>query len=130
MGPVSKITEGIKISVKTNFLSEKSSAENNYFLFSYRITIENKSGFTVQLLSRHWDITDSNFEHREVDGEGVVGEQPILAPDESYEYESACSLFTDIGRMKGHYLLKREVDNSEFKVIIPEFQLVSPYRLN
>ncbi len=126
----SQITEGIKISVYTKFLNEQSSYENSCFLFSYRITIENKSENVVQLLSRHWDIFDSNFEHREVDGEGVIGEQPILAPDEIFEYESACSLTTDMGKMKGFYTLLRLVDNTKLKVLIPEFELITAYRLN
>jgi len=128
--PASKITKGIRISVKTKFLNEQSSYENSYFLFSYKITIENKSEYVVQLLSRHWDIFDSNFEHREVDGEGVIGEQPILAPHEIFEYESACSLITDIGKMKGFYTLERLVDKIKIKVVIPEFELITPYRLN
>jgi ApaG protein len=128
--PASKITEGIKISVKTQFLNEQSSFENSYFLFSYKITIENKSENAVQLLSRHWEIFDSNFEHREVDGEGVIGEQPIIAPDEFFEYESACSLTTDMGKMKGFYTLERLVDKTKLKVLIPEFELITPYRLN
>jgi ApaG protein len=126
----SQITEGIKISVNTKFLNEQSSYENNYFLFSYRITIENKSENVVQLLSRHWDIFDSNFEHREVNGEGVIGEQPVLAPDEIFEYESACSLTTDMGKMKGFYTLLRLVDNTKLQVLIPEFELITLYRLN
>ena len=128
--PTSKITKGIRISVKTKFLNEQSSYENSYFLFSYKITIENRSEYVVQLLSRHWDIFDSNFEHREVDGEGVVGEQPILAPHEIFEYESACSLTTDMGKMKGFYTLERLVDKTKIKVVIPEFELITPYRLN
>lgn len=128
--PASKITKGIRISVKTKFLNEQSSYENSYFLFSYKITIENRSEYVVQLLSRHWDIFDSNFEHREVDGEGVIGEQPILAPNELFEYESACSLTTDIGKMKGFYTLERLVDKTKIKVVIPEFELITPYRLS
>ena len=128
--PASKITKGIRISVKTKFLNEQSSYENSYFLFSYKITIENRSEYVVQLLSRHWDIFDSNFEHREVDGEGVIGEQPILAPNELFEYESACSLTTDMGKMKGFYTLERLVDKTKIKVVIPEFELITPYRLS
>ena len=99
-------------------------------MFSYRITIENKSENTIKLLSRHWDIFDSNFEHREVDGEGVIGEQPVLAPNEIFEYESACSLTTDMGKMKGFYTLLRLVDNTKLQVLIPEFELITLYRLN
>ncbi|MBA3704556.1 MAG: Co2+/Mg2+ efflux protein ApaG [Bacteroidetes bacterium] len=104
-----QVTHGIKISVETKFQSEHSVAEQRHFLFSYRITIENKSDYTVQLISRHWDIFDSNSEHSEVDGEGVVGEQPILEPSETFEYESACGLTTDIGKMRGSYLMERKI---------------------
>jgi ApaG protein len=125
-----QVTHGIKISVETKFQSEHSVAEHRHFLFSYCITIENNSDYTVQLLSRHWDIYDSSSEHSEVDGEGVVGEQPVLEPGELFEYESACSLTTDMGKMKGTYLMERKVDKARFYVTIPEFELIVPQRLN
>lgn len=125
-----QVTHGIKISVETKFQSEHSVSEHRHFLFSYRITIENKSDYTVQLISRHWDIFDSSSEHSEVVGEGVVGEQPVLEPGELFEYESACSISTDIGRMSGSYLMERKIDKAHFKVAIPEFELIVPQRLN
>ncbi len=125
-----QVTHGIKISVETKFQSEHSVAEHRHFLFSYQITIENKSEYTVQLISRHWDIYDSSSEHSEVDGEGVVGEQPVLEPGEVFEYESACSLTTDMGRMSGKYLMERKIDKARFYVTIPEFELIVPQRLN
>lgn len=125
-----QLTHGIKISVETNFHNQHSVAENNHFLFSYHITIENKSDNIVQLISRHWDIFDSSNEHREVDGDGVVGEQPILSPGEIFEYESACNLTTEIGKMSGTYLIERKVDKTRFEVIIPKFELIAPHRLN
>ena len=125
-----EVTHGIRISVETRFQSEHSVAEHRHFLFLYRIMIENRSDFTVQLLARHWDIFDSSSEHSEVDGEGVVGEQPVLEPGEVFEYESACSLTTDIGRMRGTYLMERKVDKARFHVNIPEFELSVPQRLN
>ncbi len=125
-----QVTHGIQISVETKFQSEHSVVEHHHYLFSYRITIENKSEYTVQLISRHWNIFDSSSEHSEVDGEGVVGEQPILEPGEFFEYESACSLTSDIGKMSGTYLMERKIDKARFKVIIPEFELVVPQRLN
>lgn len=125
-----QVTHGIKISVETKFQAEHSVAEHRHFLFSYRITIENNSEYTVQLISRHWDIYDSSSEHSEVDGEGVVGEQPVLEPGELFEYESACSLTTDMGRMSGKYLMERKIDKARFYVTIPEFELIVPQRLN
>ena len=125
-----QVTHGIKISVETKFQSEHSVAEHRHFLFSYRITIENNSDYTVQLLSRHWDIFDSNSENSEVDGEGVIGEQPVLESGEIFEYESACGLTTDIGKMRGTYLMERKIDKARFYVTIPEFELIVPQRLN
>lgn len=125
-----QLTQGIKVSVETKFHNEHSVAENDHFLFLYHITIENKSASTVQLISRHWDIFDSNGEHREVNGDGVVGEQPTIPPGEKFEYESACSLATDIGKMSGSYLLERKNDKVKFEVVIPKFELITPYRLN
>ena len=125
-----QVTHGIKISVETTFQAEHSVADHGHFLFSYFITIENNSEYTVQLISRHWDIFDSSAEHSEVDGEGVVGEKPVLEPGERFEYESACSLTSDIGKMKGTYLMERKIDKARFYVNIPEFELIVPVRLN
>ncbi len=125
-----KVTHGIKISVDTKFQEGHSYPSQRYFLFLYKITIENTSDYTVQLLRRHWDIFDSSGEYRAVDGEGVVGKQPVLEPGQSFTYESACNLATDIGRMSGYYVFQRQVDNSSHKVTIPEFNLVVPERLN
>ena len=125
-----KVTHGINITVETKFQNEHSVIEHNHFLFSYHITIENKSEYTVQLLSRHWDIFDSNSQNSVVDGEGVVGETPVLDPGEIFEYESACSLTTDMGKMSGYYLMERTTDKARFKVVIPEFELIVPLRLN
>lgn len=125
-----EVTHGIRISVETKFQADHSVTEHRHFLFLYRIMIENKSEFTVQLLARHWDIFDSSGELSEVDGEGVVGEQPVLEPGESFEYESACSLTTDIGKMRGTYLMERKVGKARFRVNIPEFELIVPQRLN
>jgi ApaG protein len=125
-----QLTHGIRVSVQTSFHNEHSVAENNHFLFSYRISIENKSSAAIQLISRHWYIFDSNYERREVEGDGVVGEQPIIMPGEMFEYESACSLTTDMGKMSGSYLIERKMDRTRFEVIIPKFELVAPYRLN
>jgi ApaG protein len=125
-----QVTHGIKISVETKFHTESSDIENRNLLFLYAISIENKSDYAVQLIARHWDIFDSNGEHIEVDGEGVVGEQPVLQPGEVFEYESACTLTTDIGKMCGTYLMERKIDKARFHVTIPEFELIVPSRLN
>ena len=127
---ISQITKGVKITVRTVFQPELSRPETRHFLFTYKIFIENKSEYTVQLLRRRWNIFDSNGEHRVVEGEGVVGQQPVIAPNEIYEYESACNLNTDMGKMKGIYQMMRIVDKENFYVEIPEFKLIAPQRLN
>jgi ApaG protein len=127
---VTQITEGVKVSVETVYQSEYSNPAQEHFMFAYKITIENLSDYTVQLMRRHWYIFDSNGTLREVEGEGVVGEQPVIEPGESHEYVSGCNLKTDMGSMKGSYLMRRLMDNQTIRVNIPEFQLVAPYRLN
>ena len=127
---ISQITKGVKITVRTNFQPAYSRPEMSHYLFTYKILIENKSEYSVQLLRRHWYIFDSNGEHREVEGDGVVGQQPVLMPNEIYEYESACNLTTDIGKMSGVYETIRIIDKETFNVEIPEFKLIATQRLN
>ncbi|RNL50647.1 Co2+/Mg2+ efflux protein ApaG [Pedobacter jejuensis] len=127
---VTAITDGVKVSVETIYQPEYSNPANEHFMFAYRIEISNLSDYQVQLMRRQWVIFDSNSSRREVDGEGVVGVQPIINPGESHVYVSGCNLKTDIGSMKGTYLMKRLVDEGEFEVDIPEFQLIAPYKLN
>ncbi|RWU07625.1 Co2+/Mg2+ efflux protein ApaG [Pedobacter chitinilyticus] len=127
---VTAITEGIKISVDTIYQDEHSNPENGHFMFAYRISIENLTDFEIQLMRRQWFIFDSNGTVREVEGEGVVGMQPMIMPGDSYSYVSGCNLKTDIGSMRGRYLMRRTLDDSEFLVEIPEFELVVPFRLN
>ena len=124
------ITNGIKISVRSAFRPDHSAASKNLFVFSYEIKIENNSKYQVQLMRRHWNIIDSNGLKREVEGEGVIGEQPILGPGDVHRYESASDLQTDIGTMEGTYLMKN-LDTSElFDVTIPKFLMQVPFRLN
>lgn len=127
---VTAITQGIKISVVTDYQEAYSRPEQEMYTFAYQITIENLSDYAIQLMRRQWFIFDSVNERREVEGEGVVGVQPVIAPGDSYTYVSGCNLTTDMGAMSGHYLMHRAVDEAEFTVEIPEFQLIAPYRLN
>ena len=126
----SAITEGVRVSVLTQYQPEYSSPMQAHFVFTYRIAIENHSEHTIQLLRRHWFIHDSNGTMREVEGEGVVGQQPILEPGEVHEYVSGCNLRTSIGKMAGTYLMERVMDGKQFRVTIPEFMMITPYRLN
>lgn len=125
-----QVTLGIKVSVETKFQDLYSDPSKMYYLFTYRIRIENTSDYDVQLLRRCWNITDSISEKRDVEGAGVVGQQPVLRPGEVYEYESACNLKSEFGKMKGTYTFERLVDGERFQAAIPEFKLIVPYRLN
>ena len=127
---VTQVTKGIKITVTPIFREEFSNAEKNQFLFSYHVVIENNNDYTVQLLRREWNIFDSNGAFSQVEGEGVIGQQPLIEPGDAYEYESACNLKTDIGKMQGTYLMQRKLDGLYFKVEIPEFELIALHRLN
>lgn len=127
---VTAISHGVKVSVETLFQDEQSNPENKHFMFAYRIEIENLSDYGIQLLRRKWFIFDSNGSVREVEGEGVVGEQPVIEPGKSYVYVSGCNLKTEIGSMKGHYVMQRLVDETSFNVDIPAFELIVPYKLN
>lgn len=127
---VTKTTEGIKISVETFYQPEYSRPLSNEFMFAYRITIDNVSSHTIQLLSRHWFIIDSNGTRREVQGEGVVGKQPVIEPGKQHQYVSGCHLRTEMGKMFGSYTMERTMDGKRFVVNIPEFQLIAPDKLN
>ncbi len=127
---VTQITEGVKISVETIYQPEYSNPVNDHYMFAYKINIENLTDYSVQLMRRHWHIFDSNGTHRDVEGDGVVGLQPVIDPGSSHEYVSGCNLKTDIGSMKGSYAMRRLVDSEEFEVRIPEFFMVAPYKLN
>ncbi|HRD56392.1 MAG TPA: Co2+/Mg2+ efflux protein ApaG [Ferruginibacter sp.] len=126
----SKLTEGIIVSVETSYQPELSNPLLNEFMFAYRVTIENNNNFPVQLLSRHWFIFDSTGSMREVEGEGVVGVQPIIEPGEYYQYSSGCNLKSEMGRMHGTYLIKNIRTNRSFKVAIPAFEMEVPFKLN
>ncbi len=124
------ITNGIQVSVEAVFQKNYTNAFENKYIFSYSITIENRSPHTVQLLRRHWQIFDSNGVVRHVAGDGVVGQQPILAPGNIYEYSSWCRLLTEWGKMWGVYEFVRPSDGAVFEVEIPEFQMVAPFKAN
>lgn len=124
------VTNGITVAVETNYLPNHSDSRANRYVFGYHIMIENGSPHTVQLLRRHWFITDGAAQVREVEGEGVVGEQPILPPGERYEYASFCDLNTEMGKMRGNYLMTRYDEGALFEVEIPEFRMIVPSKLN
>jgi ApaG protein len=124
------ITKDIQVSVNTLYSDVYSRPLDDFHLFSYEITIVNNSPFTVKLLRRHWYIVDSHLVKTEVEGEGVVGEQPEIESGDSYTYNSACNITSKIGKMYGSYMFERLVDGSIFEVEIPEFKLTVPFILN
>lgn len=123
-------TEDIRVSVETFYQEELSRPETGPYVFGYRITIENTSSHTVQLLRRHWVIFDSLSERQEVEGEGVIGQQPILEPGMRHQYSSSCPLSSELGKMEGEFVMQRMEDNSLFTVKVPDFILSAPARLN
>ena len=127
---ISKISEGITISVETYYQPEYSNPVNGEYMFAYRITIENNNLFAVKLLRRHWHIYDSNGSLREVEGEGVVGVQPQINPGESYQYVSGCNLRSEIGKMYGTYQMENMNNQKQFDVVIPSFEMCAPFKLN
>jgi ApaG protein len=124
------VTEGIKVSVRTEYQSDYSSPLQSHYVFTYRITIENASDYTVHLLRRHWTIYDSNGTIRVAEGDGVVGLQPILEPGEIHEYVSGCNLKSSMGKMLGSYVIERIIDGKQLQIAIPEFTMIVPFRLN
>lgn len=127
---VTRITEGIGVSVEVFYKPEESSPINNSYLFAYKVTLENFSSVPVQLLRRQWFILDSTLGLRMVEGEGVVGQTPILDPDQQFQYVSAANLRSDMGKMYGVYLFKNLYTNKEFEVSIPEFILMPSFKGN
>lgn len=118
-------SNGIKILVEPSYVEDQSKPEQSLYLFAYKVRIENKGRNTVQLKSRHWIITDANGQVEEVEGPGVVGQQPTLGPGEAFEYESFCPLTTPTGSMQGSYFMT-DKDGEELKVKIPYFVLAEP----
>ncbi len=127
---VSKITEGIRVSVRPSYQMEESSPQQHYYLFAYEVEIRNESAEKVQLMSREWHITDGVGSERYVQGDGVIGEQPILEPGASHRYLSYCDFKTFAGRMAGFYYMHRFSDGRSLRVEIPEFEMVAPFIQN
>lgn len=118
-----------RIEVQTMYLAEQSDPDENRYVFSYTITIENHGGIPATLLTRHWIITDADGKVQEVDGDGVVGEQPHLKPGDGFRYTSGTVLKTPVGSMYGHYHMKAD-DGTEFDTQIPAFTLSVPNKLH
>ena len=126
----SMITEGVQVSVETFYQEDYSNPLQGEYMFAYRVEIENYNSFPVQLHRRHWFIFDSNATRREVEGEGVVGVQPVILPGETYRYVSGCNLKTEMGRMVGTYQMENLDTREQFTVQIPSFEMIVPYKNN
>jgi ApaG protein len=116
---------GVVIQTQVNYLPDQSDESGNRFVFSYTITITNLGQSSAKLISRHWIITDANNHVQEVRGQGVVGEQPLLKPSQSFEYTSGTVLTTQVGTMRGSYQMQTD-DGKQFDVEIPQFVLSVP----
>ncbi|UXY14113.1 Co2+/Mg2+ efflux protein ApaG [Chitiniphilus purpureus] len=115
----------VQVAPRAMYVAEQSDEESNRYVFAYHITITNTGNVTVQLVSRHWVIRDMEDKVQEVRGLGVIGEQPVLEPGQSFEYMSGATLETPVGTMHGSYQM-RAVDGTEFETPIPEFVLSIP----
>lgn len=123
----SETTRSLTVSVQPIYLEDQSSPADNHFVWAYRVRIENAGAETVQLLRRHWKITDAMGRVQEVKGSGVVGEQPVLHPGDSYEYTSGTPLSTPSGIMVGTYEMET-LNGERFDIAIPAFSLDSPHQ--
>jgi ApaG protein len=123
------LTNNVRVEVESQYAPEQSQPFQSHWFFHYTVRISNEGDETVQLLSRHWIITDGTGKVEEVRGPGVVGEQPVLAPGESFEYTSGCPLQTSSGSMHGTYQMVTE-DGTHFDVEIAPFALTEPYTVH
>jgi len=123
------LTNGILVTVKSAYMPERSAPTLRRFAFAYTVTIANQGRESTRLMSRHWVITDSEGEVQEVRGDGVVGEQPLLAPGEAFEYTSWCVIATPTGSMQGTYQMVAET-GTQFDAEIASFRLGMPHSLN
>lgn len=123
------VTNNVRVEVESQYSPEQSQPFQNQWFFHYTVRITNEGDETVQLLSRHWTITDATGHAKEVEGPGVVGEQPVLAPGESFNYTSGCELNTSTGIMRGTYQMVDE-DGGYFDVEIAPFALHEPYTVH
>ena len=123
------LTQGIRVKVQSQYVPERSSPEANQWFYAYTVQISNEGPEVVKLVSRHWIITDADGQIQEVRGEGVVGEQPVLAPGESFQYTSACPLNTSFGTMHGSYQMVKQ-NGGDFEAEIAPFSLTQPYTIH
>jgi len=127
---VTEVTEGVRVSVEVEYQPDYSSPSQYHYVFTYRVTIENNSNRTIQIMRREWHIQDAAYASREITGEGVIGQQPIIEAGKSHHYVSGCNLKSGFGSMYGTYQVERLVDGKLLNVSIPKFYMIAPFKLN
>ncbi len=127
---VTEITKGVKVTVEVEYQPQYSSPSQHHYVFTYQVTIENNSTKTLQLTHRKWTINDASFPIRTVEGEGVVGRQPILEPGQKHQYMSGCNLRSGVGKMEGTYTMEQLMDGQSITVQIPSFKMIVPFKNN
>lgn len=126
----SQVTHGIRVNVRGTFLADESSPQHQYHVFAYQVEIVNESNAPVKLISREWHIIDGLGSRREVIGDGVIGQQPLIAPGEFHRYVSGTHFQTAVGQMRGYYYMEDLMHLRTVRVIIPPFTLIAPFILN
>lgn len=124
-----QLAKQVKVKVRSYFIEQRSKDDETLFVFGYQVNIVNQASSSVQLLSRHWLITDANGNKSEVQGDGVIGQQPHIAPGEEYQYSSGTIFKTPVGTMEGCYTMIDE-DGEQFTVAITPFRLALPHIIN
>ena len=124
--PFAETTDGVTVRVSVTFLPEQSDIDGSRWFWAYHVRIENHRDTAVQLITRHWRISDARGGLHHVDGEGVIGEQPIIQPGKAHDYVSGCPLNTPSGAMAGHFTMIGDQAQASFDVRIPQFPLVEP----
>ncbi|WP_199610824.1 Co2+/Mg2+ efflux protein ApaG [Flocculibacter collagenilyticus] len=130
MEALDNFSKALSIQIKTEYIASQSNLDKDRYVFAYTITIANHGDKPAQLLSRYWLISDTNGKKIEVRGDGVVGEQPIIAPSSQYTYSSGSVLETPVGTMEGYYVMQDMESSEQFKLNIPIFRLAQPNILN
>jgi ApaG protein len=124
------LTCGVKVIVESFYQPEYSNPFAGEYMFAYRITIENHNPYAIRLLKRHWQIFDSIGGYKAVDGDGVIGVQPIIQPGEYYQYTSGSNLQSEVGQMEGYYVFENLNNLQQFRASIPRFGLIAPFKHN
>lgn len=128
---IKQTTAGVAISVETFYQPESSNPVDRIYRFAYRVLIENNNTFPIKLIQRHWYILDSHSTKRkETKSEGIDGIQPTILPGKSYRFLSGITLHTGLGKMHGHFLMKNQKDHTTFEVVLPEFEMTAPLKMN